>query len=99
MQSEPTEEFTRKLRIAEDLAYRLQKPDWRTRANRDKLEALLKQGADHVRRSSFHARLKRLESLEKAQSEMEHIHDLGSRDAMQRLDSIFYLVRTARQGR
>ena len=39
-----------------------------------------------------------LESLEKAQSEMEHIHDLGSRDAQQRLESIFYLVLTARQG-
>jgi CHAT domain-containing protein len=99
MQSEPTEEFIRKLRMAEDLAYRLQKPDWRTRANRDKLEALIKEAVDSVRRSNVFARLKRLDALEKAQSEVEYIHDLGSRDSKQRLDSIFYLVRTARQGR
>jgi hypothetical protein len=99
MQSEPTEEFTRKLRIAEDLAYRLQKPDWRTRANRDKLESLIKEAVDNVRRSNVFVRLKRLEALEKAHTEIEYIHDLGSRDSKQRLESIFYLVRTARQGR
>lgn len=95
----PTEEFIRKMRSEEDLAQRLQKRDWQTRANRDKLEALIHEMLEYVRRSNLYNRLRRLDALEKARDEIEKVHDLGSQATRQRLEDIFYLLRLAWQGR
>ncbi len=97
--SAPTEEFIRKMRSAEDLAQRLQKRDWQTHSNRDKLEALIKEMLDYVRRSHLYNRLRRIDALEKARDEIEKVHDLASQTTRQRLEDIFYLLRLARQGR
>ncbi len=97
--SAPTDEFVRKMRSAEDPVYRLQKRDWQTRANRDKLEALINEMLEYVRRSHLFNRLRRLDALEKARDEIEKVHDLGSQATRQRLEEIFYLLRLARQGR
>ncbi len=73
--------------------------DWQTRANRDKLEALIKEQLEFLRRSHLYNRLRRIEALEKAREEVEPIHDLGSPATRQRLEVIFYQLRLARQGR
>lgn len=99
MAHEPPEEYLRKLRIAEDLAYRLQKPEWQTRNNREKLESLIKESLCTVRARDMLARRRRMEALEKAQERVDSVRVLGSRDTNQTLDGIFYLLRTARQGR
>lgn len=99
MLTESSEEFIHKLKIGEDLAYRLQKPEWQARANREKLESLIKEALDYVRRTALMNKLKRLDLLVKAQAELEQIHDPGTRDSKQRLEAIFYLLRCARQGR
>ncbi len=97
--SAPTEEFVRKMRSAEDLAQRLQKRDWQTRANRDKLEALINEMLEYVRRSNLYNRLRRIDAMEKARDEIEKVHDLSGQATRQRLEEIFYLLRLARQGR
>ncbi len=84
---------------SEDLAQRLQKRDWQTRGNRDKLEALINEMLDYVRRSTPYNRLRRIDAVEKARDEVEQIHDLSSRETRQRLEIIFYQLRLARQGR
>ncbi len=87
------------MRSADDWVQRLQKWDWQTRANRDKLEALITEMVDYVRRSHLYNRLRRIDALQKARDEIEKVHDLSSQATRQRLEEIFYLLRLARQGR
>lgn len=99
MPLEPSETYVRKLRTAEDLAARLQKAEWQSRGNREKLEGIVKESLDFVRSHDLTARYRRLAALEKANQQLDGMRQLGERDTNQRLDVIFYQLRTARTGR
>ncbi len=66
---------------------------------RDRLEALITEMLEYVRRSHLSNRLRRIDALENAREEIEKVHDLGSQATRQRLEDIFYFLRLARQGR
>ncbi|CAN5777119.1 hypothetical protein BH23GEM7_BH23GEM7_37410 [soil metagenome] len=96
---EPPEDFTRKLRAAEDLAARLQKPDWATQANLNKLRDYTREALDFVRSQRLTFKRKRQAALEVVEQHLDRIHDLGTLDARWRLESVFFALRVARTGR
>jgi hypothetical protein len=99
MSTEPSDLFTKKLRMAEDLAARLQKDDYKTRGNRDKLGCLLKESADYVRSNDVTMRLKRRDALEKAMLLLDKLRSIHGSEADRTFDTVVVCARVARTGR
>jgi hypothetical protein len=99
MSTEPSDVFLKKLRIAEDLAARMQKDDYKTRGNRDKLDCLLKEGIDYVRVHDVTMRLKRRDALDKALHLLEKLRSIHGSEADRTFDTVLLCARVARTGR
>jgi hypothetical protein len=99
MATEPGDVFVKKLRIAEDLAARLQKDDYKTRGNKDKLGSLLKESADYVRAHDVTMRLKRRDALEKALGLLERLRTIHGSEADRVFDTVHVCARVARTGK
>ena len=99
MPNEPTDVFVKKLRMAEDLAQRLRKDDYKTRGNRDKLDCLLKESVDYVRAHDVTMRLKRRDALEKAVGLLDRLRTLHGGEADRTFDTVCVCARVARTGK
>jgi hypothetical protein len=99
MSTEPPDVFLKKLRMVEDLAARLQKPDYKTRGNRDKLESLLKEALDFLRGHDCTMRLKRRDAVDKALLILDKVRSLQGSEADRIFDTIHVCARVARTGK
>lgn len=99
MPNEPSAVYLTKLRMAEDLAARLQRQDYKTRGNYDKLNALLKEGLDYVRANDVTLRLRRADALEKSCSLLDRVNSVWSSDADHIFAKVHDCARVARTGR
>jgi len=99
MPNEPSQLYLSKLRMAEDLAARLQRDDYKTRGNYDKLNSLIKEGLDYVRSNDVTARMKRADALEKSASLMDRVKSVWSSDADYLFQKVHDCARVARTGR
>jgi hypothetical protein len=99
MSTEPTDVYLKKMRMVEDLAARLQKEDYKTRGNRDKLDCLLKEGLDYIRAHDVTMRLKRRDALEKALGLLDRLRSIHGSEADRVFDTVLICARVARTGK
>ena len=100
MSSQEIPEFiARKLRSGEDIAIRMQKPEWFTRGNRDMLDGIIKEAVNYLRGREVPARLQRLDALETAGGALCSVRTVSSPGTRTQLETVFVCLRAARTGR
>ena len=99
MSGDIPEFIARKLRSGEDIAVRMQKPEWFTRGNRDMLDGIIKEAANYLRGREVPARLQRLDALEAAEGALGAVRGVSAPGTRHHLDTIFVCLRAVRTGR
>jgi hypothetical protein len=99
MSTEPADTYLKKLRIAEDISALLQKDDYKTKGNHDKLGCLLKESLDYLRGHDVTMKLKRRDALEKALGLLDRLRSIHGAEANRTFDSVQICARIARTGK
>jgi len=91
--------IVRKLRSGEDIAVRMQKPEWFTRGNRDMLDGIIKEAIHYIRGRECPGRLQRLDALESAETSLSAVRGPTAPGSRHHLETVFVCLRAARTGR
>ena len=99
MSGDLPEFITRKLRSGEDIAVRMQKPEWFTRGNREMLDGIIKEASNYLRGRQITAGLQRLDALETAEGALATVRMATAPGTRTQLERVFVCLRAARTGR
>jgi len=91
--------IARKLRSGEDIAVRMQKPEWFTRGNRELLDGIIKEAVNYLRGRAVTAGLQRLDALATAEGALASVRLATSPGTRTQLETVFICLRAARTGR